>query len=202
MTMNRRTLLTLMGAAATAAPSSLPSSAKSLAATNHAKKCAIIMVADQTIPSKKIRAQFKLFRSHNKRLELPFDEQMCFAVTVGDGSKKSAKLCAKLCNGWIVNMRRHGIDKIAVLAWSHRFGPLLTIPMLIDADIRLARTSGYNRKFVSAFLRAANKKPNSRQQTWLECCDESGKHAFHLMVGHGFKPLYPYELSGLRGRVS
>ena len=104
-----------------------------------------------------VHAQFDLFRTHNKALGLPFDEHMCFGLTVGDGSKKSAKLCAKLCNGWITNMRRHGIEKIAVLSWSHRFGPLLTIPMLIDADIRLARTSGYNRRFGRHFCEQRTK---------------------------------------------
>jgi hypothetical protein len=197
MIINRRKLITVMGAAATAAPLSLLSDASALAAVPPAKKCAIIMVADQTVPSSQIRAQFKLFRSHNKALGLPFDEQMCFGLVAGDGSQKSAKVCAKLCNGWIANIRRHGIEKIAVLAWSHRFGPALTIPMLIDADIRLARTSGHPRKFVSAFLRAANKKPSLRHPTWLECCDESGTHAFHLLIDHGFRPLCPDELPGL-----
>ncbi|MEQ1521986.1 MAG: hypothetical protein ABL936_12020 [Aestuariivirga sp.] len=197
MIINRRKVITLMGAAVAAAPISIPSNARVPIVGHPPRKCAIIMVADQTIPSKNVHAQFDLFRNHNNALGLPFDEHMCFGLAAADGSKKSVKLCAKICNGWIVNMRRHGIEKIAVLAWSHRFGPYLTIPMLIDADIRLARTSGYNRKFVSAFLRAASKKPNSHPPTWLECCDESGGHAFHLLVDHGFKPLLPHELPGL-----
>lgn len=198
MTVNRRKLFALMGAAPTAAPISLLSNAGTLAVTHHAKKCAIIMLADQTIPSDKLQAQFNVFRRHNNALGLPFDEHMCFGLTIGDGTRKSAKLCVKLCNGWIANMRRHGIEKIAVLAWSHRFGPVLTIPMLIDADIRLARTSGYNPKFVSAFLRAANKKLKGRSQTWLECRDENGSLVFHLLVDHGFKPLRPDELPWLQ----
>jgi hypothetical protein len=198
MTMNRRTLVTLMGAAATAAPISFPSNASAVAAVPPAKKYAIIAVVDQTIPYMQVHAQFDVFRSHNTALGLPFDEHMCFGLSAGDGSKEDVKSSAKLCNGWIANMRGHGIEKIAVIAWSRRFGHALTIPLLINADVRLARTSGHPRKFVTAFLRAANKKQNGGQRTWLECCDANDKHAYHLLIDHGFKPLLPDELPGLR----
>ncbi|HUQ35571.1 MAG TPA: hypothetical protein VM144_04255 [Aestuariivirga sp.] len=198
MTINRRNFITLMGAAATAVPTSLPPYARATAVAYPTKKWAIITIVDRAIPNLRIYAQFDVFRSHNKALGLPFDEHMCFGFTAGDGTRFDATACAKICNGWIANMRRHGIEKIAVLVWSRRLGLALITPLLIIADVKVVRLSGHPRKFVAAFLRAANKKPNGRRRTRLECCDATGEHAYHLLIDHGFKPLLPDELLGLR----
>ena len=141
--MNRRKFITTTGAAVMAALSSLSLVGWAWGTSAEIKKCGIIMVVDETIPYLSVYEQFEILRAHNTRVGVPLGDDCCFGLyTAGDGTKEFTKSCAKTCDGWIAGMRRHGFEKVAVMVWSRRYGPMLTIPLKTRGDIMVVRAYG------------------------------------------------------------
>lgn len=192
MTMNRRKFITTTGAAIMAAPPFLSIVGWAWETPAEIKKCGIIIVVDETIPYLKVYEQFDISRTHNTLPGTPIDENLCFGLYgAGDGSKEYAKSCAETCNAWIAGMRRYGFVKVAVVVWSRRFGPTLTIPLKTMADVILVRT--YIQPMASASTRPISSKFNQAksQFTWLEGRMMRNDRPYNLIVEQSlnFEPI-------------
>ena len=93
----------------------------------------IIVVTDDSIPTELMHRQHDVFLS-----------AVCNTRSLhgsGIGNKAYAAADAMTCDAWIAEMRREaGVEKVVVLVWTRRYGPMLTVPLMTKADILVVRT--------------------------------------------------------------
>ena len=101
----------------------------------------IIVVMDITIPSDAAAKQFDNFRSKEDGSSSFIGRGMYTGGNVGD--KALAKSCADTCNYWIHEMKQEeGVEKVLVLVWTRRYGPMLTVPLKTKSDFMMVRCYG------------------------------------------------------------
>lgn len=151
---NRRRVLETMAAIA-ATPFLLGSSCygnnKEIQARSWTKR-GIIVVTDDSIPIELMYRQHEAFLSANRNT--------CSLHAGGIGNKANAASIAMTCNAWIAEMRREaGVDKVAVLVWTRRYGPMLTVPLMTKADVLVVRAYARSMPPGPAISRAATMDP-------------------------------------------
>jgi hypothetical protein len=132
---NRRCALKIIGAVA-ATPillGSYGSTGNSKTQAHTRTRRGIIVVTDDSIPTELMHRQHEEFLSATSATRS--------LQAGGIGNKANAASVAMTCNAWIAEMRREAdVEKVAVLVWTRRFGPMLTVPLKTKADVLVVRT--------------------------------------------------------------
>ncbi len=137
MRVNRRGVLTALAAAAatTIAPGSTGWNDSKAGQLLGNPRLGIIVVSDTSIPMAFVGLQHQVF--------LAAIPDTFGLHTAGVGNRAAAASIAGTCNAWIDGMRRRaGVKTVAVLVWTRRHGPMLTIPLKTTADVLMVRAYG------------------------------------------------------------